>query len=179
MTNKVVLTKEQAEAIEKYKLMSWDVSNFIAVKDQWTSKYAPLKTLTVDEMAIALYVGYEIEQPKIEVGDWVVRTKYGFHGVKRVSSIDHRYLKVEEDDVSYLLENTRHATKEEIFWAELGRESGELRIGDVYCYENGISYSIDNQDRLEMVKNRYKKGSLKGFYPAESFKPFPKDGESE
>lgn len=179
--SKVILTVEQDKMIKemlihagKDSLMNYHSGGFVDSNKQCLNDLAP------SDMARVLYVagGYEIEKPKLEVGDWVVHIKNGFRGVKQITFKNITLLKVKGDDVLYLMENTRHATKEEIFWAELGREVGEFRIGDVTLTNNGSEYHIDHEDTVLDEKDEYSKGKLKGFYPSESFKPFPTGDKS-
>lgn len=60
------------------------------------------------------------------------------------------------------------ATKEEILWAELGREVGEFVEGDI-----GVGTPNNRYEDLSNLSTHYKNGSLKGFYPANSFIKFP------
>ena len=73
----------------------------------------------------------------------------------------------------YLGYEIEQPTKEEIFWAELGREVGEMKIGDAYTHLDGRVFTVDKPLRIDTVSRMYKEGQLVGFYPAESFKRFP------
>lgn len=181
--SKVVLTKEQVDAIEKRKLYFNDSDErlidfqYHIHSDSNTddTKYCNdsecLNDISPIDLAKALLIGYEIEQPKFEVGDIVTHVKGAFKGAKSLIFVGEDLVKIKGEEVTlFLLENIRHATKEEIFWAELGREVGEFREGDVRIKHNGDAIVVCNED---YANEHYKKGNLKGFYPSNSFKPFP------
>jgi hypothetical protein len=73
----------------------------------------------------------------------------------------------------YPIENTIHATKEEIIFAELGREVGEFVEGDVYTYNGNHMNVINGSSAIDVIRENYKSGKIKGFYPANSFIEFP------
>lgn len=180
--SKVVLTKEQAEAIEKWlqpNKVGYAKKDLLKQHSQicllnslsWTDTFKGLRTMSIDEMAKALYVGYEIEQPKFEVGELVVGLKSGnmfeitgaigenFYGTRLKDGM--RNLLLDRDMI-------RHATKEEIFWLELSREVGEFVEGDMGEDFNGHLYKSVNT-----INTIYRKNQLKGFYPANSYIKFP------
>ncbi|MDX1769926.1 MAG: hypothetical protein R3328_00225 [Planococcaceae bacterium] len=182
--SKVVLTKEQGEAIEVLKSAPRDHWGYVAERmkeKSFSHDYEPFNHMMLDDVIKAYYEGYEIEQPKFEVGDWVVR-KGKVQQIKFVLAScaigQEFYYETDKIGVVYKSE-IRHATKEEIFWAELGREVGEFKKGDVVV-TNGFnsSYKLESkQDFLDIARD-YKGDYIKGFYPAESFKPFPTGDES-
>lgn len=150
--SKVVLTKEQAEAIEKIKK---DVKGGITygnieaqLHKRWTlPTFKSLNTLNIKEFLDALYIGYEVE-PEFKVGDWVV-TESGYIGeiefINKVEgwanvgySKDTKIRGVCLAKTFNLTAIERHATDEEIatekerrWWEKNGREVWELKEGDI------------------------------------------------
>lgn len=173
---KVKVTKEQAEAIEKYAnsnkkelcIENWVKGHF------HTNKV--LSELSLEELAKALYIGYEVE-PEFKVGDWVYNEKAG-----TVARVGERYdggewVWVDDEEFTfYSVNDTRHATPEEIekekerrWWAEHGRDVWELKTKDMLVHrETGSLFEVfmvtDGYVRLngvpsrtfEEVKNYYK-----------------------
>jgi hypothetical protein len=75
--NKVILTKEQAEALESAKSIQieegYDLSNIVAwkVNDLFSHDEEALNQLELDTLIKALYVGYEVEKsPEEKVRDY-------------------------------------------------------------------------------------------------------------
>lgn len=68
--DKVVLTKEQAEAIENIKEVYSDytfiIKSHVEDSDGWFGKSEPLNDLNLDSLIRALYIGYEVEQTREE-----------------------------------------------------------------------------------------------------------------
>lgn len=151
---KVKLTREQADVIEKVKCNSDDkVDTFLeyhlAHRHSYKDAFTPLLDLTVDEIAIALHVGYEVE-PEFNVGDWlhlhlnnedVVRE---YHSPSHMKE-HHFYKNLEGRPRPFSGEDyIRHATPEEIaeekerrLFAENGREPWELAGGDILKANDG------------------------------------------
>ena len=169
MLEKVILTKEQAEIIEKIKR-----------GNQLSKKFAR-----------AIIEGYEIEEdhPTYKPGDIVVSIITGnvykllaphdggwYEGEVLFSDIDNSGL------IARLAKkNIRHATKKEVFWAELGRDVEEFKEGDaIYTVHDSI-FIIDElrageEDFISLEGAKRKSvNSIKGIYPAESFKRFSKE----
>ncbi len=143
--NKVILTKEQAKAMEELK--SEHLTGEVVkthLNDRWSLGLESLNDLTVDEFAQAYYSedGYEVES-EFKKGDYVMvkwknREKEEFY---RVISIDPwGSIQIETlDGVPNASghENTRLATPSEIaeekerrFFVGHGREPWELRLYD-------------------------------------------------
>lgn len=72
--SKVILTREQANAIELLKDLSegrfGDIIDAHAKSRNWRSAASPANVLGVGDLASAMYIGYEID-PEFNVGDWV------------------------------------------------------------------------------------------------------------
>ena len=99
---KVVITQEQAERINCFR--KDDERKGDAIRYHITKWLAPvnmcLNELTLDELARALYVGYEVE-----VGDWLVNNRNGL-----MFQIEDR----QEDKDIARMNHIRHATESEI-----------------------------------------------------------------
>lgn len=180
---KVVVTLQVANAIEKAK-STFLLSAFVDFANEKSisrnnHNLILRRELEKETLLQAIFYGYEIEEPKFEVGNWVIY-QYDFNQniITRISAIEHEHGRVQLDGVNSwkAIHDIRHATKEEIFWAELGREVGEFVEGDSGLTFNGLSRNT-MVTNIETLSDKYKMGELKGFYPAESFRSFPIDGD--
>lgn len=184
MTEKVKVTAEQAKILENIcgAVGKESMIKKKVLKDPWRlRKNLFLNDLSLDEFIRALYIGYEVE-PQYKVGDWVACEYEDGVWIAQIEKIEGEkvFARWEFDrlDWNYIYD-IRHATPEEIkaekerrVWAGIGREVGELRIGDAYVYKNEAMQYVDVEDRVRTVRNMYLDGHLKGFYPAESFIEF-------
>src|SRR5699024_2274293 len=146
MSDKVKLTREQAEAI---KSIRGDINGGFTpgnirtqLKKQWMSRpYATLNELPFEQFIVAVLGDYEVEET-FEVGDWVHNNVTG-----RVAKIDDRGYDEEvawvDDDKVNCFTQFRHATPEEIaeekqrrWWAKHGRDVWELRENDLLYYDD-------------------------------------------
>jgi ribosomal protein L21E len=151
MTKKVVLPKDQAEAIE-CAMIHWGHDHSAVLiktaRDQWKDPKAEclnhLKEKEVMRIAQALINGYEVE-PSLEVGSFVKH----FHTkeIGTVTKIQGNLLTIEylklfelkEGDI--YVKDVESATVEEIAheqdrrkWAAVGREIGTFKKGDIVYY---------------------------------------------
>ncbi|GGN64443.1 hypothetical protein [Oceanobacillus indicireducens] len=135
--SKVILTKEQAKAMEELKSehLTGEVVK-IHLNDRWSLGLESLNDLTVDEFAQAYYSedGYEVE-PEYKVGDHVINQEGRVVEILEdgrasfsLGFIDNGKMFKEETPKSCIL---RHATKEEVWWASHGREPWELKNNDI------------------------------------------------
>ncbi|MEZ0482630.1 hypothetical protein [Planococcus sp. SSTMD024] len=198
MTEKPVLTKEQAAALEA--ALREDRPDQIlkrAARDHetWFFDCHPLNYLELPVLAKALYVGYEVEEVAYLPGDMVVYKNGGlFANGKRIATVhahDRENRAVMFDSTFNHPLNTmgtkqlRKATPDEIFWfCELGRDSvGDFRVGDITVDRREMifivseSESQDDHLSISLAKLWYKDGLIDGIYPAESFKQFFKAGD--
>jgi len=191
---KVKLTKEQEKAIQERKFNYFETDEFLidfqyfihsdSNKDDtsYCNEHECLNDITPIDLAKALLVGYEIEQPKFKVGDWVL---YKYDSATRMTTkiidIQYEHNRVQFENVSgwkAIHEIERLVTKEEIFWAELGREYREFRNDDIIILQGELGFKIHHGRQVSVAINQWEKGKVTGIYPAESFKPFPKDDDS-
>ena len=188
MTNKLQVTAEQKTALDTYvEYAGRSLREYENHRHGWQDSYVPLKTLSFDEMATALYVGYEVPVPKIKVGDWVTPVRAD----KWLSNNpDIRYAEVTKLHTSTLYlkdcagtftyDYVRLATPNEVFWAKMGRKENEVRIGDIVVDDDGSLYrvvasgafidEISIEDAVELSEA----GEIYTIYPAESAVEFPK-----
>src|SRR5690625_7963427 len=88
---KVKLTQEQADAIERgIKIYGKSRIMNVHALDGWVGNLNDLNGLTKDEIARALYVGYEVES-EFKVGDWVYHVFREEVGI--VTYVDDDYVK--------------------------------------------------------------------------------------
>lgn len=178
---KIKLTVEQAGALKMWKEGSINLNTFIKVKTAKASMfhYEPLRDFSFDEFARLLYEpdSSEVEET-CKVGDWVFVEGDNWKKLREILNIKRGFATIETYEG---LKNTdiptsalRHATLEEIkaeqerrVWAKIGREVGQFMCGDTARHVNDGSVS-----GLGFLNDCYKNGTLKGFYPAESFIPF-------
>lgn len=184
---KVILTKEQGDSLNRALESNEGDSNkvlLLFIGGLLCGAKNCLKELSVPDMARALYIGYEIEQPKFGVGDIVVGLITG--NVYRLTEKNGKNFygtRVKDGEIRMLIDRTciRHATKEEAFWAELGREVGELKDNDVIFTKFNNAYRITNDGedspnswvQLHQAKEWYENSTIIAIYPSESFQKFP------
>lgn len=61
MSAQVLLTRKQAQAIEKLKNFKNPMDTVIKYCDSWSSSYPNLYELSYDDIAKAVYIGYEVK----------------------------------------------------------------------------------------------------------------------
>lgn len=182
MSKKVILTKKQAESLEGLKKIQHDQYETL-IKEKfrggWRSEsYKEVNNISFEDFVDALLVGYEIKQPNFEVGDIVIGLDSGraFKLIKGESGLLGTVRMIGGKEGLISENRIRHATKEEIFWAELGREVGEFRVDDlVQTRSMSRPYKLKSKQDLLDANVEYSERNFKGFYPAESFKKFPKE----
>lgn len=130
---KIMINEEQNKAIEMYKQQGNTLRQFVKFSHVWDSPFSPLKGFTVDDMARIIYEpgSYEVQQPKYEVGEkvmvkWINKKKEQLFEIKEVTD---EVIRIKSERYGHNFgpaEIMRHLTKEEAFWAELGREKNEF-----------------------------------------------------
>lgn len=175
IVEKVMLTKEQADAIEEIKDKDYAI-NILALQKRPDHVLA---TLEISQIAKLLYglVEYEIEpaKSKFEAGDKVLT-----RNSKVVVTLDNPLLNMpawfvmsEPNKCEWIYtKDFRHATPEEIYWLEtLGRDYvGDFREGDVYIDNEGEPQILEKDRHVDLAKDWYAAGDFKGIFPAASFK---------
>ena len=152
--NKVILTREQAEAIEiaireygKDNVLNDHLSAYPDYQN-WGGRFEPLNGLEPHTLARALYQpdGYDVE-PELEAGDWVI-TPNGTVGrllAIPFSKPHSKKFKFYVDSLGYKkterlipLSELQQATPEEVaeekerrWWAKHGRKPWELKVFDI------------------------------------------------
>jgi len=196
MSEKIKVTVEQAERIKA--VGSYDKEGALKCHmNTWGSGLNTcLNDLSIGDFARILYEpnSYEVEQDKFEIWEWVKIKKLFIPFIKNEMSEDayklERIFKITgivpggkilcPDRYVHNPENLCHATKEEVFWAELGREVGEFREGDVihtvhnsFFTVSDLNEEVDDFIGKKGVKRKFINGNIIGFYPSESFIKLP------
>lgn len=170
MSKKVILTKEQAEAIEwalnesdiymnnPDGLLSYSAFAGRQQDEEFKFKYElkPINDMKISQLAKALYVGYEVE-PEYMLGEYVVYLPdgkvYKIYHIPWTGKVHLRNgVNLIIDDVP--VDKIRHATSEEIaeeiaeekerrFWRRNGRGLKEIKKGDVLKNEKGYVFVIN------------------------------------
>jgi len=164
--SKVVLTKEQAEAIEtlkkekSFREIIWLNLN----ANTWGGTYVEkpkriIVKMDFDDLIKALYIGYEVK-PEFKVGDWVYHQSDGI--VSQITRVNFNKLVPDAINTDghkgwISCEDIRHATSEEIkqekerrWWEKHGREVKEYRKGDLFIHPHDRRVN----EIIEIDKNR-------------------------
>lgn len=192
MSEKVVLTQHQAEAIRlwlsKYKdkavLIETQTGHLFnnneARNGCWDPEFQAIGEMSVERLARALFIGYEVEKPKFQAGDKIIHCNEIFTLEEKHNLMDSKvYWSFKEAagtiDEYYLTK----ATAEEIYWLhELGRDkAGDFREGDVVQSDGNRFIKLIDDFMIKTAISWHKDGLIEGIYPAESFKPFFKAGD--
>ncbi|MFJ7971286.1 hypothetical protein [Psychrobacillus sp. NPDC096389] len=182
MTEKVMLTREQADGIEHLKKRKFSDESIIGAHvrnpNGWLlDENAALNRMPLIRLVDALRSGYEVE-PKYQVRDWVVYRSFDAGNViVKIIDIQYVHSRVQFETLSgwkAIRDIERHATPEEIksekerrLWKSIGRKVGKFHNGDF-----GISYDGEHPDFVPRLIDLHSEGKLLGFYPAESFISF-------
>ena len=159
---KVKLTRPQAAAIERIKSNSVQFNIEKHESKSWRD-LSGLNDLSTEELALALFIGYEIKE-EFKVGDWVIHDNKTIGKVKKIVNdvitidVELGYLR-DDGEIAYvntLARYFRHATPEEIeeekerrWWTKHSRKPWELKVGDVLIYEDSL---LDLPEVIEIVK---------------------------
>ena len=147
---KVKLTREQANAIEhalqevdEYKGNPDRLLRHASMNNvNFRNELHLLDTIDIVTLAKALYIGYEVE-PEYKVGDWVVNANGTIGKITNINEFGEFEGFWEEIEMLCEKDNfVRHATPEEIekgkerrWWAKLGRQPYEFKMGDIVTWE--------------------------------------------
>ena len=184
---KVTLTKDQERELVAFQMLGHSLEDWINNKNNPNESHCVLYELSVDKMARLLYsdIEYEVE-PEFEVGDKVVHKDLEYGEGQAILTLLSRKMPMSEEAWNHgfiewdYSRDIRYATEEEIYWLEtLGRKKvGDFTEGDIVVTDLNVPITCGEYDvpgRLigpERLQKFYKNNSLKGIYPAESFKPF-------
>ncbi len=140
MSEKVKITQEQADWLERYELTQDQIDHYIDIQPFSKRPDSPIVDWGASKLAKALYIGYEVE-PEINDGDFLLHIPMNVIG-KVINGVIHWSDNI-ENDVEYINKliisgEVRHATPEEIakekerdWWAKHGREVKEVKKGDI------------------------------------------------
>lgn len=129
MSEKVKLTKKQAEAIEYISVNNIGENVMTQLNGHWDDKRSVLHELHLDDFINALYIGYEVEE-KYKIGDWVV-LKDGHVG-----------------EIEFINEDEG--------WANIGyskdTKERNINLGNTYKLEDIVRFAT--QEEIEIEKER-------------------------
>jgi|SRR5690625_3586543 len=154
MSEKVKLTREQAEAIDGIKASN--LGNDGAILEFVRAFGISNHIFHLDEIIKALYIGYEVEE-KFEVGDCVVLDDGKIAEILSAWQCDDKFLVGWIANGSMYKEYVngnriiRHATKQEKWWASHGRKVWQLKINDEIWHRDSdkrydVIFIFDNGD---------------------------------
>lgn len=159
---KVKLTRPQAAAIERIKSNSVQFNIEKHESKSWRD-LSGLNDLSTEELALALFIGYEIKE-EFKVGDWVIHDNKTIGKVKKIVNdvitidVELGYLR-DNGEIAYvntLARYFRHATPEEIaeekerrWWTKHSRKPWELKVGDVLIYGDA---TLETSEIVEITR---------------------------
>lgn len=159
--NKVKVTKEQAEWLEKYKTEQ-EIDYAINIQPYKKRPDSPIVDWKPSEVAKALWNGYEVEE-RFKLGDVAYHKRTG---VMRMLSTQQDVNFVNNEYVER--ENMRLATEDEIKWFKMDRRYCELKNGDKYITTFDSSRTIEGDFSKGLFIEAYNSGEVEKFYPVES-----------
>ena len=138
---KPVITYEQADKISEWEYHTGHPGRLLKlhVKNKLSKHSNCLKIMSLDQLARAIYVGYEVEV-EVEVGDWLVNNRNGL-----MFQIEDR----QEDKDIARMNHIRHATESEIAEEEKSRmdkKINEIWIGLSDYERNGFYRKLECGD---------------------------------
>lgn len=141
--SKVILTREQANAIELLKDLSegrfGDIIDAHAKSRNWRSAASLANVLGVGDLASAMYIGYEID-PEFNVGDWVYvevpkeklpNVYQIMNAGKHSVNLDRLYGNHKKNDIRHATPEEIAKEKERIWWNKHDRTVWEVKRHDV------------------------------------------------
>lgn len=196
MSEKVKVTKEVAEAIEKIRNRGFTNYGIIGcLRDDLNTDFVlsnEVKLLKetfrypkqVDTFVKAVVVGYEVE-PEFKIDDWVVVENHGDEWIAKVAKVYcERSVYVDccpyvDNKNCYAFSKLRHATKEEIaqekkrrFWSGLGRYVEQYRDSDIILNPDGEIDEIRGVKEDGLIVSRtygkFEKSEAKLICPSET-----------
>ena len=142
MTEKVVLTKEQAEAIERWEngtqLLKAAV---VGLLNHGADE--PIAEMPTETLAKAIYIGYEVE-PELKVGDFVDIGLFGVSKIAEVTGVKGDAIAINGSDEynefkinRVLTDKEKQEEKQRRWWRKHSRDVWELRKGDILRRRKG------------------------------------------
>ena len=147
MSEKVKLTREQAEAIETKKgTRSASVAKHL---EGWTWKENKcLNDLSMEQFVKALYIGYEVEET-FKVGDFVDIGLFGISKIAEVTGVKGNTIAINGSEEYHKFKINRVLTDEEKqeekqrrWWAKHGRKPWKIREDDILICPQGDVYTV-------------------------------------
>ena len=155
MTQKVVLTQEQADAVESAKKrygkdqFLYEFSRMLHEISplQFTGSLGPINDLALHRVAKALYIGYEVE-PSIKIGDFVDIGLFGISKITEVTGVKGNAIAINGSEEYHefkinrvLTDEEKQEEKQRRWWAEHGRKVWELELLDKVRLSN-VEYEV-------------------------------------
>lgn len=182
MSEKVVLTREQADEVELQKKDFNEFSDIITrriltsdINNYYNSTF---HSISVDELIRALYIGYEVER-NFKVGDWVrINWSSSSPSIRKIIDIDMEFgvitIDGDQANINPSLQLLSLASPEEIeqekerrWWGKYNRETREIREGDLLVdsqYNFDEVFQVDSEEvflakrgpvSIENIKENY------------------------
>ena len=141
---KVKINQEQAERIRDWEYHTGYPGRLLELHAKYSlSRSKCLQSLSLDELARCLYVGYEVEV-EFEVGDWVVNTCHNSIFQLEQSEVKDFFERIP------VLKHIRHATESEIAGEEKSRM--DKKINEIWI---GLSDYERNGFYRKLVRGEY------------------------
>lgn len=140
---KVKLTQEQADYISSISLNSLYRWVYLD-RNKNTDMYKSLKNLSIEDIAKAKIIGYEVEQ-EVKVGDFVDIGLFGISKVAEVTGVKGKLIAINGSDEYHefkinrvLTDEEKQEEKQRRWWKSHNRDVWELRQGDVVTINDEI-----------------------------------------
>ena len=178
MSEKVVLTQEQAEELElqKKELPTVGIVQRRMLSNRINDAFESIDLYTLIK---ALYIGYEVEQ-EVKDGDFVDIGLFGISKVAEVTGVKGKLIAINGSDEYHefkingvLTDEEKQEEKQCRWWAKHGRKVWEIReddileyLGDLYiidsfdseevCLKSGIERKTNYGEPFDYVKRHFK-----------------------
>jgi transcription-repair coupling factor (superfamily II helicase) len=170
---RVKLTPAQVEALEKWKGMANRKQILIAFTGEgkqygWLDELECLKSLSFEEMALALCDWYEVEEP-FKVGDWVKYQTFGgvyvygkIEKINEFSSAEAQWSDGKGGGIPLyglmrMTDEEIAAEKERRKWSAIGRKVGEYKRNDIICHkQHGFGIYVGDNKMAQFSEGGYR-----------------------
>lgn len=180
MAEKVIITEEQANALENFR-NKYDSASLVGShiidsfnKEDGCQSLAKSR-ISTDDLIRALYIDYEVLSITLKEGDKLIYPKVSSIGTVEGNMVywdDNA--ETELDYTIKLMESgeLRMATEEDIFWLEeMNRNSvPDFRKHDIYVDNNMDTWLLGKDITVDKAHEIYQDGDFLGVYPTDSFK---------